>query len=119
MAISASVLMNEFGQLVIIPMNQSPFLLTPTPVAHINDSATNAPVDAATNAPTDARTDYGPIAAILGADANSTNAKQNSTATIVNANAVKQNAGFAILNTLATRFNLNLDILEANGFMAA
>lgn len=35
-------------------------------------------------APADAKTNYGLVAAILGADANATNAKQNATATVVN-----------------------------------
>lgn len=98
--------------------------------SNISDAATNAAVDAATNGPTDAPTNaptnYGALAAILGGEVNSNNAKQNATATnvntlagIVNANATKQNAGFTILNALAGKFNLNLDILENNGLMAA
>jgi len=107
-----------------------PSFFTPDEGSHISDSVTNAATDAATNgptdAPTDARTDYGALAAILGAEANVNNAKQNSTAAnvntlagIVNANATKQNAGFVILNALAGKFNLSLDILESNGLMSA
>lgn len=57
----------------------------------------------ATNSPTDAPTNYGVLAAILGADANSTNAKQNATAANVNA--------------LATKFNTLLTTLRANGII--
>lgn len=83
----------------------------------ITNSATNAPVDCPTNAPTDARTDYGVLAAILGADANSTNAKQNATAANVNSIGAKVNAGFGILNILAGKFNLSLDIYRNNGML--
>lgn len=55
--------------------------------------------NSATNSPTDAKTDYGPIAAILGADANATNSKQNTTAANVNALAVKFNTLLATLRT--------------------
>lgn len=67
-----------------------------------NGSTTN-PIDAPTNAPTN----YGVLAAILGADANATNAKQNATAANVNAIA-------ANLNALSTQFNALLTWLGFN-----
>lgn len=60
---------------------------------------------AATNSPTNAPTNYGAIAAILGADINATNGKQNTTA--------------ANVNDLATRFNALVSWLVAQGLMAS
>lgn len=98
--------------------------------SHINDAATNSPTDAATNgptnAPTDAPTNYGVLAAVLGGEVNSNNAKQNATAAnvntlagIVNANAAKQNTIATNLNSFATKFNSWLDAAEANNLLAA
>lgn len=103
------------GQFMI--SNSLPVSWAPSIGAHINDSATNAPTDCPTNSPNDARTDYGILATILGADINTINTKQNTIANNCNSIGTKVNAGFAILNILAARFNLNLDILEANGIM--
>lgn len=98
-----------------------PYFFEPIEGDHIADAGTNAPVDAATNAATDNPTNYNLLSGLLGVaeGLNSANAKQNTMAGIVNANATKQNAGFAIVNTMASRFNLSLDILENNGLMAA
>lgn len=70
-------------------------LLSSAPCAAIADATTNSPTDAPTN--------YGVLAAILGADANSTNAKQNTTA----ANA----------NDAATKLNILIACLEAKGLL--
>lgn len=99
---------------------------------HIADSATNAATDAATNASTTQQsnlpTNYNTLSGLLGIanglnDANNQQnileAKHVDLATKVNSNATKQNAGFTILNALATKYNLSLDILENNGLMAA
>lgn len=64
----------------------------------------DAPGAVATNAPTNAPTNYGAIAAILGADANATNTKQNQIATN--------------LNDLSAKFNALIAWLQANGLMA-
>lgn len=64
----------------------------------------SAPTAAAINSPTNAPTNYGAIAAILGTDANATNAKQNTTA--------------ANVNDLATKFNALVATLTAQGLLA-
>lgn len=89
---------------------------------HIADSATNAPVDCPTNAPNDAPTNLNVITTLLGAlvgQVNATNDRQNQIANNCNSIGTKVNAGFGILNTLAGKFNLSLDILETNNLMAA
>lgn len=92
--------------------------VTISAAAHIADGATNGAADAPTNAPADARTDYGTLAAVLGAEVNTNNGKQNSTATNVNALAVKYNALAGKYNDLATKVNTIFDHLEAQGLQA-
>lgn len=62
----------------------------------------DAPTDAPTNAPADAATNYGVLAAILGADANATNGKQNTIAENVNSIASNVNSLATIVNSLKT-----------------
>lgn len=64
----------------------------------------DAPGISATNSPTNAPTNYGALAAILGADANATNTKQNTIATN--------------LNDLSTKVNNIIAWFQANGWMA-
>jgi hypothetical protein len=89
--------------------------------SNIADSVTNAPTDASTNNATSLPTDYNALTGLLGlaTGLNDADTAINNLSAAVDANATKQNTGFAILNTLAGKFNLSLDILEANTLMAA
>lgn len=89
---------------------------------HIDDSETNAPVDCPTNAPNNAPTNLNVLTTLLGAltgEVNATNARQNTIANNCNAIATKVNTGNTLLNLLASKFNLSLDIHQNNGMMAA
>jgi hypothetical protein len=86
--------------------DKSQFSATSSATAHGQTAGqTNGVTSNPTNAPADSRTDYGVLAAILGADVNSANSKQNATATNVNTIATNLNALATKYNELATKFN--------------
>jgi hypothetical protein len=91
------------------------FAALSTLAAHGQTSGqTNGATNNPTNAPADSKTDYGLVAAILGADVNTANTKQNQTASNVNVIATNLNALATKYNELAIKFNALLTWLTTS-----